>query len=219
MKEGELVATVAHKSTQAYSSWLFLEVAGLVRSALCDMSQIEAYGVANGPGSFTGLRVGLTAVKAWAEIYGRPVIPVSRLEAVAVQAKADSRIVAPFLDASRGQIFGGLYERQGRTVRPLGQEMVGSGQEFLAWVFSEAKGERVSWMSPDAPLLCGAIEQDGKVSIQVEPASMPLGPVIAQIAADRLNQGIFTDALHLDANYVRRSDAEILWKEPKAPLG
>jgi tRNA threonylcarbamoyladenosine biosynthesis protein TsaB len=219
MKEGELVATVAHESAEPYSSWLFFEVAGLVKSALGDMCQIEAYGVANGPGSFTGLRVGLTAVKAWAEIYGRRVIPVSRLEAVAVQAKTDSRIVAAFLDASRGQIFGGLYERQGRTVRPLSQEMVGSGEEFLAWVLSEAKGERVGWVSPDAPLLCSSIEQDGKVSIEVEPASLPLSPVIARIAADRLNQGIFTDALHLDANYVRRSDAEILWKEPKAPLG
>jgi hypothetical protein len=50
----------------------------------------------------------------------------------------------------------------------------------------------------------------------VEPASLPLAPIIGEIAAERFRKGIFTDAVDLDANYVRRCDAEVFWKGPRA---
>ena len=69
------------------------------------MDKIELFAVAAGPGSFTGLRVGLTAVKAWAEVYCKPIAAVSALEAVALQATSGARMIVPVLDARRGQVY------------------------------------------------------------------------------------------------------------------
>ncbi len=212
--EKGVVATVGHESCEPYSSWLFTEVGKLVKSAVGELSGVEAYGVASGPGSFTGLRVGLTAVKGWAELYERPVISVSRLEAVAVQSRSNSGWIAAFLDAYRGQVFGGLYRREDREVTPVGQEMVGSPEEFVAWALSQAGGKEVRWISPDTRLLADSPEGPERAGREVEPACTPLAPIIGKIAAERLQRGMVTDALHLDANYVRRSDAEIFWKAP-----
>ena len=212
--EEVVVATVVHESEAPYSSWLFAETGKLVKSVGRDMSCIAAYGVASGPGSFTGLRVGLTAVKAWAEVYERPVIPVSRLEAVAVQSRSNSGCVAAFLDAHRGQVFGGLYRREGKEVTPVAQEMVGSPQEFVTDALSRSDGGNVRWVSPDANLLAGFPLGPGRTRLEVETACFPLAPIIGEIAIARLQKGIVTDALRLDADYVRRSDAEILWKGP-----
>lgn len=216
VSEKGVVATVVRESDEPYSSWLFVEAGKLVKWGVGDMSGIEAYGVASGPGSFTGLRVGLTAVKAWAELYERPVIPVSRLEAVAIQSRLKSGWIAAFLDAHRGQVFGGLYRKEGKELTAADHEMVGSPQEFADWVFSRAGGKKVGWISPDARLLADSPQASGRIRIEVEPASIPLAPIIGEIAAQRLQKGMATDALHLDANYVRRSDAEILWKGPSS---
>ena len=82
------------------------------------MDQIDVFAVAAGPGSFTGLRVGLTAVKAWAEVHGKPIAAVSGLEAIAAESLAakapgvsSAHFIAPFLDARRGQLFGAIYRR------------------------------------------------------------------------------------------------------------
>ncbi len=212
-----VIATVAHESGEPYSSWLFGEVGELVKSAVGDMSLIEAYGVASGPGSFTGLRVGLSAIKAWAELYSRPVIAVTRLEALAVQSRSDSAWTAAFLDAHRGQVFGALYRKEGEQLTAVGEEMVGSPEEFVACVVSQTKGGSVGWISPDAWLLADSRQGRSVVRLEIEPASIQLAPIVGEVAAKRLREGNVTDALHLDANYVRRSDAEILWKGPGHP--
>ena len=93
-----------------------------------ELGQIELFAVATGPGSFTGLRVGLTAVKGWAEVLGRPIAAVSVLEAVAVQAQGDAHLLAAVIDARGGQIFGGIFRREGADGR-LAAMGGGSGLE------------------------------------------------------------------------------------------
>src|SRR5215467_7701924 len=81
----------AHSGEDDYSSWLLPAAHRcLVKSGLT-LSRLDGYAVCAGPGSFTGLRVGLTTVKAWAEIYHKPIAAVSRLESLA----ASPRGVAP----------------------------------------------------------------------------------------------------------------------------
>ena len=82
------------------------------------VDQVDLFAVAAGPGSFTGLRVGLTAVKAWAEVHEKPIAAISGLEAIAAESLAaqatvasNTQFIAPFLDARRGQLFGAIYRR------------------------------------------------------------------------------------------------------------
>lgn len=213
--DDEVVLAVAlHETNQEYSSWLLPTVSAVLRKAGLEMGDVGGYAVAAGPGSFTGVRVGLASVKAWAEVYGRPVAGVSRLEAFAAEASRTSRYVAAFVDAQRGQVFGAVYRQDGSGLANISEEMVIAPGEFLRTAVELAHAEKITWASPDAHLLTGedAWREREKHGESIEQISATLAGTLGRIGLRRLKAGKTTDALRLDANYVRRSDAEILWK-------
>ena len=184
------------------------------------MEQIDLYAVAAGPGSFTGLRVGLTAVKAWAEVYGKPITPVSGLEAIASEALLAEngrgpthQFFAPFLDARRGYVFGGLYRRRAAHTARLelvGDEAILPVSEFLA-VVTRSSAENPLLVSPTPEALqarVGELLPAAKLLM----VSAALAPSIGKLGLEHFQRGESVDPLQLDANYVRRSDAEAAWK-------
>ncbi len=214
LRDEEVLGLVAHETEEEYSSWLLPSVEEVLKGAGLRMSQVDAYAVAAGPGSFTGVRVGLTTVKAWAEVYGKPVAAVSRLEAIGVQATGDTKYVAAFADAQRGQVFGAVYQRESNGLRRHGEEMVIAAGKFVEAAAELCDPGKISWVSTDlAPVSREPAwkerEKHGEV---IEQVSAVLAPTIGRIGLRQLKEGQATDALGLDANYVRRSDAEILWK-------
>src|SRR5437588_9867768 len=92
-----------------FSAQLVPQIAALLAKNGFHKEDIGAFAVASGPGSFTGLRVGLAAVKALAEVLHKPIAAVSRLEAVAVASGAQGRLMVA-LDAGRGEVYVGGYE-------------------------------------------------------------------------------------------------------------
>ena len=186
------------------------------------MDQIDVFAVASGPGSFTGLRVGLTAVKAWAEVYGKPIAAVSGLEAIAAQSKAlegvsdgNETMISPFLDGRRGQLFGSSYRRRGNPCRLqlIGEESILTAEEFLKSVQEFSNSDHPVLVSPTPDVLPSSLVQQLLPGARIEAVSGVLAPVIGRLGFERANRGELVDALHLDANYVRRSDAEAAWKD------
>lgn len=213
--KGEQELSIAvHDSGEDYSSWLLPAVEAVLKTAGLRMTDVDAYAVASGPGSFTGVRVGLTTVKAWNEVYGKPVAAVSRLEAVALQSQVPKQYVAAFADARRGQVFGAVYRRNGAGLERVGEEMVIAPGSFIETAAETTKGEATAWVSTDAAMLLAeaAWKDRERRGERIESVGSVLAPVIARLGARELAAGRFTDALALDANYVRRSDAEIFWK-------
>ena len=86
-KSGAVASLEAHETTEDYSTWLLPAVRRCLLTAGAALEDVGLLAVATGPGSFTGLRVGLTTVKAWSELYGKPVVGVSRLEVMARTAE------------------------------------------------------------------------------------------------------------------------------------
>lgn len=214
VRDDTVLHVLPHDSSEDYSSWLLPAIGRVVQSCGFEMANVDGYAVAAGPGSFTGVRVGLTTVKAWAEVYGKRIAAVSRLQAIATQGMLASSHVAAFVDAHRGQVFGAIFQRKGEGLERLGEEMVIPPGKFLETAAELAKGESISWVSIDAGVLNSeenweAREKRGE---HVECVSSVLAPAIGRIGSRELAAGRFTDALSLDANYVRRSDAEIFWK-------
>jgi len=156
----------------------------------------------------------LAAVKAWGELFRRPIVAMSRLEVLASQSQFNARYVSALFDAHRGQVFGGLFARDSSGLRKHGEEMVGTLVEFSEWVQSQTRGSAVAWISPDRELFVGALGGGLHSGGGIEAGEMPLAPTLGRLACDHVKRGETVDALHLDANYVRRSDAEILWKGP-----
>jgi tRNA threonylcarbamoyladenosine biosynthesis protein TsaB len=214
LRDAAVLQIAVHDSAEEYSSWLLPAVDGVLESAGIKMQDVEVYAAACGPGSFTGVRVGLTTVKAWSEVYGRPIAAVSRLEALASQSTENTAYVTAFLDAHREQVFGALYRRNGVRLERIGDEAVIAPGEFVEWVGATVGSERVVWVSPD--MECVAREGSwakrqatGDLAVRVE---AKLAGEIGKIGYRMALENGLTDALALDANYVRRTDAEIHWR-------
>src|SRR5260370_5363426 len=92
-----------------FSAQLIPQIADSLKKHKLAKEDLDAFAVVSGPGSFTGLRVGLAAIKALAEILKKPIVAVSVLEAVALAAAIDNRILSA-LDADRGEIDAGEYK-------------------------------------------------------------------------------------------------------------
>ncbi len=197
---------------ETYSSRMFRHLEFLLRELGLGLEQVDLYAVAAGPGSFTGLRVGLTAVKGWAEVYDKPIAAVSGLEAVAAQAHARESLLVPILDARRGQIYAGCYERRDALLRRLGEEVVMTPGEFLDRLGGLAGERRVVFASPTPEVIGEPVARSQFQGSVIESVSTVLAPIIGQLGLARAQRGELVDALTLDANYVRRSDAELLWK-------
>jgi tRNA threonylcarbamoyladenosine biosynthesis protein TsaB len=208
--------TEAHTVPEDYSCWLLPAITRVLTSAPLTLAEIDLYAVAAGPGSFTGVRMGLTTVKAWSEVYGRPIASVSRLEALAAESTGSAPYVAAFIDARRGQVFAALYRRQATALERLDDEMVIAPGKFLDWCTAKVGSERIDWVSTDPGCLAQTPESASRLGEPetVQGISPPLAPRIGQIGYRLAQQGRLTDALSLDANYIRRSDAELSWKVP-----
>lgn len=210
LRDGAVVETIAHTGGEGYSSWLLPSVERVMTSASARLTDVDLFAVATGPGSFTGVRLGLTTVKACSEVFGKPIAAMSRLEVLADGDQRGDGFVASVLDAQRGQIFAGLYRRGANGLKLVGQESVTSASDFLAYVGEESARGSVAWIGTDAQL----IEKEplwhervacGDSLLTVSPV---LAPLIGKLGMRRALQGRVHDALSLDANYVRRSYVE-----------
>jgi tRNA threonylcarbamoyladenosine biosynthesis protein TsaB len=214
LRDAAVLKVVAHESEEDYSSWLLPAVQECLGGSGLHMEQVDAYAAAAGPGSFTGVRVGLTSVKAWAEVYGKRIVAVSRLESVAAEASEETAWVAAFINAQRDQVFGAIYQRKGTGLSRSGDEMVIAPGKFVEAAAEVSHGEKISWVSMD--LKCVTTEAAWKAremrGERIERVSTVRAPMIGRMGLAALAEGRSTDALALDANYVRRSDAEIFWK-------
>jgi len=212
LRDDQVLGVVSTWVEETYSSRMFRHLEFLLRELALDLGRFDAFAVAAGPGSFTGLRVGLTAVKGWAEVYQKPIAAVSGLEAVAVQARAAEALLVPVIDARRGQVYGGLYRRGPDGLDRLGEESVMTPAEFLVAVAKLAAGSAVTFVTPTPEVLAEPLAASPFRSSPVEQVSTVLAPAIGWLGLARAHRGELVDALHLDANYIRRSDAELLWK-------
>jgi len=209
-----------------FSAQLIPTLAALLKKHGYGVKNLGGFAAASGPGSFTGLRVGLSAIKGLAETLHKPIATVSVLEALASLADREGKIAAA-MDAGRKEVFLGVYqkhanENSSRTKQSAENSLPQSGthsdnglikqreelltqQDFLAMVSTERPAVIVT---SDAALAELAAASDSAVVVVTSPGS----EVIARIGAAKLLAGETVSVEALDANYLRRSDAEIFFK-------
>jgi tRNA threonylcarbamoyladenosine biosynthesis protein TsaB len=162
-------------------------------------ADIDCYAGGSGPGSFTGVRVALACIKGLAHATGKLAAGISNLEAVASFGSAPLR--AALLDARRGEVYGAVYDAEGKVVIP---ETVG---RLVPWLESVPQGE-VEVIGIDLSPFASALS-----GFRATQAPRAQAAAVGRIAYRRLLAGEAQDPSEIDANYVRRSDAELLWKE------
>ena len=180
-----------------FSAQLVPQIAALLKSHQLSKSTIDAFAVVSGPGSFTGLRVGLAAIKALAETLRKPIAAVSLLEVVALAAGRNGRVVSA-LDAGRSEIYTGVYEIENSRARCLSETL-----ETMETFTAIAEGKAV--VTPDTRL----VESLRRSCVNVTLISPPRADSIALLGFARIQAGETVAPELLDATYIRRSDAEI----------
>ncbi len=198
------VLEVAPLAGGSYSSQLMPQIAALLARHQILKQALTGLAAASGPGSFTGLRVGLSAIKALAEVLRVPIAAVSVLQAVAAQAPAAGPVLA-LLDGGRKQVFAGVYEQHTESVPECRRELLLTQDEVPAAV----RGAGVSQVLTPDGAIASLLTQSGFKARQVE---WPDAGVIARLGWLKMRRGDTVAAETLDANYIRRSDAEIFAK-------
>ncbi|MGA2905859.1 MAG: tRNA (adenosine(37)-N6)-threonylcarbamoyltransferase complex dimerization subunit type 1 TsaB [Candidatus Korobacteraceae bacterium] len=189
-----------------YSARLMPTISLLLEQNHFDKKDVDGFVVVSGPGSFTGLRVGLATVKGLCEVLHKPLATVSMLEAVAVTHGPAKETVTAVLDAGRSEVYVGEY-RPGSASASLAREYIAKLAEFAA----EASGTAGHLLTPDASV--AEFLQSANVRIrQVAPVQ---ADEIGRIGLRKLLAGDVADAARVDVNYIRRSDAEVF----SAPKG
>jgi tRNA threonylcarbamoyladenosine biosynthesis protein TsaB len=201
-RAGDLVEEVALESPSGFAHVIYSHLEALLAHHGVSVDDVDCFAAASGPGAFTGVRVCLACVKGLAEAAGKPAAAVSNLAAIASFGTAPLR--AALFDARRAEIYAAVYDAGGRVVSP---ETVAAPAPWL-----DALPESVEFISPDFTPFAGAIAASRLRDARRTIAPRSLAAAIARIAWRRWQSGETSDPAALDANYVRRSDAELLWK-------
>ena len=200
----DLIEEMLLHSPEGFGHVLFEHLARLLDRHAVRVTGVACFAAASGPGSFTGVRVGLACIKGLAEATGRKVVTVSNLETLARFGSASRRAVV--LDARRGEIYGAVYGPAGEIV----QEPIVT--RFPAWLETLPEGE-IEFLSTDFTPFATALENTRFRNSRVTTAPRALAAMIGRIAHERFCAGLAQDPAAIDADYVRRSDAELFWKD------
>ena len=194
------------ESEATHSARLFRSIDFLLGALGRDIRDVEAFAVAAGPGSFTGIRIGLGAVKALAFASGRPVAAVSTLAALASKLAADGPgLVCPLLDAKKGEIYAGLFE----TAADGLVEVVPQGAYVPDEFFARLPAGRPiafagSGLATYRPGLLARVGSEARFPGR----SAFIAAEVGRIGAGLLRAGKGVDAGSLGPLYFRRSQAE-----------
>jgi tRNA threonylcarbamoyladenosine biosynthesis protein TsaB len=213
LRDHTTIGVISTRGEENYSSRMFRHLEFLLKDLSLRLDQFDSFAVSAGPGSFTGLRVGLTAAKGWAEVYRKPVTGISALEAVAIQSRVTTSVVVPVLDARRGQVYFGLYRRTDLGLGLDGEEFVITPAEFAMKLTDSLGDAAFTIVTSDAEVTSMLTPHLAPALASIEIVSGVLAPFIGRIGYERALRGQVSDALTLDANYVRRTDAEMKWKD------
>jgi tRNA threonylcarbamoyl adenosine modification protein YeaZ len=220
-RETDCLASARYDGPANHDSVTLFEMLerALAQSQLA-LSDIELYAVANGPGSFTGIRVGLAAARAWGKVFGKPVRSVSILAALVTKANVTTDWAFPILDGRRGEFFLGCFRRITGAESSAGRANYESADP--GWVLKPdlVRAFLEERLADGADATCLARAHDSAALALCE--SLPcagrrciegmLMDSIASMALWEERTSVPQSDAQLDAYYIRRPEAEVKWK-------
>ena len=210
VSEGGVLAEYTLNIEVTHSERLMSTVDQVLKDTGLSISNIDGFGVSIGPGSFTGLRIGLSTVKGLAFTTGKPVAAVPTLKALAWNTPHSRYPVCPLLDAKKKEVYAALYRYDGRELVQDLPEMVLP----LAELADRVAGE-VLFSGEGARLFAGDIERlfAGRAHLAPLSATVPSAASVAEIALDMIRAGRHTGPDDLSPMYIRRPEAELAWEK------
>ncbi|MBI4843061.1 MAG: tRNA (adenosine(37)-N6)-threonylcarbamoyltransferase complex dimerization subunit type 1 TsaB [Nitrospirae bacterium] len=192
-----------------HSERLMDSIVWLLKSSLLSIHDIDAFAVSIGPGSFTGLRIGLSTAKGLAFAAKKPLLPVPTLDAFARRFPFCSYFICPMLDARRDEVYTALYKWENGICKKIIPEEAAAPSQFIKRIDGPAlfTGDGAAKYKN---IIAGALRDDA-VFPQYSLFS-PSASSVAEIAVEMLGRGEGVDPAGLTPFYIRKSEAEIRWK-------
>lgn len=206
ISDGAVVAEQSLVTTGNHAASLLPLIDDVLRRAGCSVDSIDAIAVSNGPGSFTGLRIGLSVAKGIAYATGARLIPVPTLEALARTVVHYEGAICPVLDARKGELYAASFESSAAGLKRLTADALVTPESLL------------EVLPTPCVVLGDAVERYGeffksrlgpRVTVLPFETYAPRGGVVARMGWERLQAGETADLLQLEPCYVRPSEAEV----------
>lgn len=215
--EGKLLAEVTAAAKMTHSETLQPHVKQVMEMTRVKREDIGALAVSLGPGSFTGLRIGLAAAKGMAYAWNVPIVGVSTLEAMAMNFPVPGIVIAPLIDAQKGNAYMACYEYEDGSVKEIQAVEVLPLDEVITRC--KEMGKQVIICGDMVKKLAGK-ELPQNVTVAPFTHVLPRAATIAALAQNRLAKGETDNVMDLEPFYIRRSEAEVLWEKnhPEAEL-
>lgn len=191
-----------------HAIWLLPSVKAHLENAGLDIYQIDLFAVAIGPGSFTGLRIGISTVKGLAWPLGKKVVGVSTLAALAMNIPFSARLVCPVLDARKGEVYCALYDTSQGFPRPVLEDSVLAPSALIAELSKRGlDGGAVVFIGSGLGVYSKEIEEGVPGAVLAPGFSLVRASVIGALGFERSNDAVGPS--DLTPVYLRRSEAEI----------
>lgn len=210
MNEGSVVASVSFASQVTHSRRLITTIDWLLKGSQVDWQQIDGIGVGLGPGSFTGLRIGMATAKGLATAANKPLIGIGTLDSIGINCRS-SRLICVVLDARKKQVYSCFYRSDERgVVQRIGEVRALSPQKLAECI------DQPTLIVGDGINVYKELWQDqlGDL-VQFGPSTLlyPSASVIGHLACEKLLKDDVGDGRELVPLYVRSSDAELSLKK------
>jgi tRNA threonylcarbamoyladenosine biosynthesis protein TsaB len=206
VRDGAVVIERAGDASRTHGERLPLELIAMLGDAGLTLAEVGAFAVVTGPGSFTGLRVGIATIQGLALAKQAPATPVSTFEALAFHARGGRHRIATWIDAHRGEVFASLYEPDGRTIVEPPSSLAPEAT-LDAWA-SSLDGDASIAFAGDGAIRYAEVIRARLGERAMMPARVPsLAAGAGLIAAADPSRAVAPHALF--ALYVRRSDVEL----------
>lgn len=200
----QIIAEYVSISKKKHSTRLMPAIVQMMDNADIEPRNLKKVVVAIGPGSYTGVRIGLSIAKTLAWSLNIPIVGISSLEALSLQAKSHHQLICPFFDARRGLVFTGLYDENGENIIEDHNILMTDWLDQLA-----RKEKEVIFVSPDLNQFQGQIEERLGSSARFMPEGFHVTRpgLLALLGKDREGD----DVHQLVPSYLRLVEAEANW--------
>lgn len=201
-----LLAEATYITQETHAKHLMEMIEAVLTLAGSSVADLDGFAVTRGPGSFTGLRIGISAVKGLAAASGKPIVGVSTLDVLVQQSGSDAGLICPFLDARRGEVYFSRYRIEGDALRREMDERVSSPEEAMDGI-----DEACIFAGNGADLYRDTIVNrlGGLARFAPEYRNTIRASSVALLSIPRFSAGDADDLPAFAPKYVRRSDAEL----------
>ncbi len=203
----ELIGEVLLNLRSTHSDRLLPAVQLLLQDAGMQLAELDAFGIVLGPGSFTGLRVGVATVKGLALATAKPVVGVSSLQTLALQVPYPAYPLSVWLDARKQEVYAGRYHWEGGLPIALDKERVASPEQLL----DEISEDMLIIGSGAVAYRSLIVRQLGSRAHFVPwPLQQPRASSAAALALAALRNQETISLEMLEPSYIRLSEAEVM---------